>query len=81
MDALVVSSGEAPINVFESGAILLYLAEKFGCFLPKGVKSRTEVMNWLFWLQGTSLGGGFGHLYVCQHPHLNVIPLKNYNIH
>lgn len=52
-------------RVFESGAILLYLAEKFGAFLPDEPAQRTEVMNWVFWLQGSApyLGGGFGHFY------------------
>ncbi|WP_217511587.1 glutathione-dependent disulfide-bond oxidoreductase [Vibrio metschnikovii] len=55
----------SPIRVFESGNILLYLAEKFGHFLPQALPERTEVMNWLFWLQGSApyLGGGFGHFY------------------
>ena len=54
-----------PIRVFESGSILLYLAEKFGYFLPQDLAKRTETMSWLFWLQGAApfLGGGFGHFY------------------
>ncbi|CAM4176061.1 glutathione-dependent disulfide-bond oxidoreductase [Vibrio agarivorans] len=63
--ALVDHTGDTAIRVFESGNILLYLAEKFGHFLPTDLAQKTEVMNWLFWLQGSApyLGGGFGHFY------------------
>ncbi|WP_306331785.1 glutathione-dependent disulfide-bond oxidoreductase [Vibrio injensis] len=63
--ALMDRSLASPIRVFESGNILLYLAEKFGHYLPQALPKRTEVMNWLFWLQGSApyLGGGFGHFY------------------
>lgn len=63
--ALFDRSEEQPIRIFESGAILLYLAEKFDHFLPTERSERTEVLNWLFWLQGSApyLGGGFGHFY------------------
>ena len=63
--ALVDRSGPAPIRVFESGAILLYLAEKFGAFLPTDHATRTECLSWLFWQMGSApyLGGGFGHFY------------------
>ncbi|WJY15802.1 glutathione-dependent disulfide-bond oxidoreductase [Pectobacteriaceae bacterium CE90] len=63
--ALMDYSATPPIRVFESGAILLYLAEKFGHFLPQSLAARTEALNWLFWLQGAApyLGGGFGHFY------------------
>ena len=63
--ALVDRSGPEPIRVFESGAILLYLAEKFGRFLPTRHAQRTEALSWLFWQMGSGpyLGGGFGHFY------------------
>ena len=63
--ALLDVSNEPPVPVFESGSILLYLAEKFGHFLPTKIKERTTALNWLFWLQGAApyLGGGFGHFY------------------
>lgn len=62
---MVDHSGPKPVRVFESGAILLYLAEKFGEFLPKEHVARTEALNWLFWQMGAApfLGGGFGHFY------------------
>jgi GST-like protein len=63
--ALVDKNGGKPISVFESGSILLYLAEKFGKFLPTDPAKKVEVMNWLFWQVGSApyLGGGFGHFY------------------
>jgi GSH-dependent disulfide-bond oxidoreductase len=63
--AMMDRSGAEPIRIFESGSILLYLAEKFGAFLPKDIKSRTECLSWLFWQMGSApyLGGGFGHFY------------------
>ncbi len=63
--ALVDRSGPEPIRVFESGAILIYLAEKFGHFLPTETTKRAECLSWLFWQMGSApyLGGGFGHFY------------------
>ena len=63
--ALVDHSGATPIRVFESGAILIYLAEKFGAFLPTEAAQRAECLSWLFWQMGSApfLGGGFGHFY------------------
>jgi len=62
--ALMDRSAPTPVRVFESGSILLYLAEKFGAFLPKGA-ARSECLSWLFWQMGSApyLGGGFGHFY------------------
>ena len=63
--ALVDHSTDTPTRVFESGSILLYLAEKFGAFLPTDPAARAETLNWLFWQMGSApyLGGGFGHFY------------------
>ena len=63
--ALVDRSGPKPIRVFESGAILMHLAEKFDAFLPKEPAARAECLSWLFWQMGSApyLGGGFGHFY------------------
>jgi GSH-dependent disulfide-bond oxidoreductase len=63
--ALLDRSSPKPIRVFESGAILLYLAEKFGAFLPTDAATRAECLSWLFWQMGSGpyLGGGFGHFY------------------
>ena len=63
--ALVDRSGAEPVRVFESGAILIYLAEKFGAFLPKEGAARAETLSWLMWQMGSApfLGGGFGHFY------------------
>ncbi|MEE4153728.1 MAG: glutathione-dependent disulfide-bond oxidoreductase [Erythrobacter sp.] len=63
--ALIDRSGVKPIRVFESGAILVHLAEKFGAFLPAERGARAEVLSWLFWQVGTGpfIGGGFGHFY------------------
>jgi GST-like protein len=63
--ALLDRSGPTPIRVFESGAILLYLAEKFAAFLPTEASERAECLSWLFWQMGSApyLGGGFGHFY------------------
>jgi GSH-dependent disulfide-bond oxidoreductase len=63
--ALVDRSGPEPVRVFESGSILVHLAEKFGAFLPTRGPARTETLNWLFWQMGSApfVGGGFGHFY------------------
>ncbi|HEX7750805.1 MAG TPA: glutathione-dependent disulfide-bond oxidoreductase [Novosphingobium sp.] len=63
--ALLDRSGPEPIRVFESGSILLHLAEKFGAFLPTDARGRAECLSWLFWQMGTGplIGGGFGHFF------------------
>jgi len=63
--ALMDRSGDTPLRVFESGSILMHLAEKFDAFLPQSGPERTETLNWLFWQMGSApyLGGGFGHFY------------------
>jgi GST-like protein len=63
--ALMDRSGTEPVRVFESGAILIYLAEKFGAFFPTDMAQRAECLSWLFWQMGSApyLGGGFGHFY------------------
>src|SRR5689334_16708928 len=63
--ALMDYSTAKPVRVFESGAILMYLAEKFGAFIPKDAPKRAECFSWLFWQMGAApyLGGGFGHFY------------------
>ena len=63
--AMVDHSGPAPIRVFESGAILMHMAEKFGKFLPTDTAARAETLSWLFWQVGSApfIGGGFGHFY------------------
>lgn len=63
--ALLDRSAEPPVRVFESASILVYLAEKFGAYLPKSQPKRAETLNWLFWQMGSApyLGGGFGHFY------------------
>ncbi len=63
--ALMDRSGPTPIRVFESGSILMYLAEKFGAFLPTEAGARAECLSWLFWQMGSApyLGGGFGHFF------------------
>ncbi len=63
--ALMDLSGPMPIRIFESGAILVHLAEKFGAFLPQEQPARAETLSWLFWQMGSApfLGGGFGHFY------------------
>lgn len=79
--ALLDTSVEPPIRVFESGSILLYLAEKFDALLPHDVAKRTETLNWLFWQMGSApiLGGGFGHFYAYA-PEKYEYPINRYTM-
>lgn len=77
--ALVDCSEPTPTRVFESGAILMYLAEKFGAFLPTDRLARAETLSWLFWQMGSApfLGGGFGHFYAYA-PTKQEYPINRY---
>lgn len=77
--AMMDHSTTPPTRVFESGSILLYLAEKFGAFLPSDPANRVETMNWLFWQMGSApfLGGGFGHFYAYA-PERYEYPINRY---
>ena len=77
--ALMDHSGETPVRVFESGAILLYLAEKFDAFLPGSLSGRAECYSWLMWQMGSApfLGGGFGHFYAYA-PEKYEYPINRY---
>ncbi|MFW6093518.1 MAG: glutathione-dependent disulfide-bond oxidoreductase [Pseudomonadota bacterium] len=79
--ALADHSGAEPIRVFESGAILLYLAEKFGAFVPAEPAQRAECLSWLFWQMGSApyLGGGFGHFYAYA-PRRMKYPIDRYTM-
>ena len=76
---LVDHSGAEPIRVFESGAILIHLAEKFGAFLPTDTAKRAETLSWLMWQMGSApfLGGGFGHFYAYA-PTKQEYPINRY---
>ena len=79
--ALLDTSVNPPLRVFESGSILVYLAEKYGHFLPQDLAGRTECLNWLFWQMGSAplLGGGFGHFYAYA-PEKFEYPINRYTM-
>ncbi len=79
--ALVDRSGSEPVRVFESGSILLYLADKFGAFVPSDPAKRAECLSWLFWQMGSApyLGGGFGHFYAYA-PSKMEYPINRYTM-
>lgn len=77
--ALLDLTGDKPLRLFESGSMLVHLADKFGAFLPAAGPERTEVMNWLFWQMGSApfVGGGFGHFYAYA-PEKYEYPINRY---
>jgi GST-like protein len=77
--AMMDYSGDTPVRLFESGSILIHLAEKFGAFLPAKGPERTEVLNWLMWQMGSApfVGGGFGHFYAYA-PETFEYPINRY---
>ena len=79
--ALLDQSMDPPLRVFESGSILLYLADKFAAFIPEDWRGRTECLNWLFWQMGSApfLGGGFGHFYAYA-PEKFEYPINRYTM-
>ncbi|WP_185268189.1 glutathione-dependent disulfide-bond oxidoreductase [Halopseudomonas xiamenensis] len=79
--AMLDTSVNPPLRLFESGSILLYLAEKFGAFIPQDIRGRTECLNWLFWQVGSGplLGGGFGHFYAYA-PEKFEYPINRYTM-
>lgn len=79
--ALMDRSGDTPQRVFESGAMMLYLAEKFGAFMPTDPAMRTEALSWLFWQMGSApyLGGGFGHFYAYA-PHKDEYAINRFTM-
>lgn len=79
--AMVDHSMDPPLRIFESGSILLYLADKFGAFIPEDVAGRTECLSWLFWQMGSAplLGGGFGHFYAYA-PESYEYPINRYTM-
>lgn len=79
--ALVDHTQDPPLRIFESGSMMVYLAEKFGAFLPNDLRGRTETLNWLFWQMGSApfLGGGFGHFYVYA-PQKFEYPINRYTM-
>jgi GST-like protein len=79
--AMLDTSMDPPLRLFESGSILLYLADKFGAFIPQDIRGRTECLNWLFWQMGSApfVGGGFGHFYAYA-PEKYEYPINRYTM-